>query len=278
MNTVYCRDLCDVFAKKSVTDAFFGSDRCIDGNPVTRIYIGSYFCGNMFLLLAKEGVLRSLAENARKFSLRMTLVIPDLAERHLAPALALVSEALEKYGDVIDELSANDIPMLVYLRRLYPDVGLASGRLINKTLRDARDADFFSGEESPKVFGAYYRALFSENRVSCVEIDNFTKSIDIPASAREPEVAVHLPFVYATTCKICEFAAVGKELPKKFRPSDTCSYECLSRAVEYTVFTNGGSVPYFKFGCGVFFKNPDLQITGAHSLRYVWNGTEEVTE
>lgn len=271
MKEVFCRDLCDVFAKKSITDAFFDGDMTVAGHRAERIYIGSYFCGNMFLLLGRGGLLASLADRARRASLRITLVLPDLAERHLDAALALVDEALSLHGDVVDEVSVGDIPLLAHLRKLYPHLQIAAGRLINKTLRDVRDADFFNRKEEPKVLSPYYLDLFRKYGISCIEIDNFSKEIVIP-DIGETEIAVHLPFVYATSCKICEFASVGKEISKKFRPSDTCGYECLSRAVEYGVQTAEGRVTYYKYGCGVYFKNEELRMAGAENVRYIYNG------
>ena len=275
MSVVYCWDLCDVFAKKSVTDDFF-CNRSVGANPVERIYLGSYFCGNMFMLLSNKELFASLAERARRFSLHITLVVPVLPERYVDGALKLISSLLTDWSDVVDELSVNDIPMLAFLRRSYPHVKICAGRLINKTLRDIRDREFFEIKQEPKVFGDYYMRVFEENGISCVEIDNTAREIEIPLYADNMEVAIHLPYVYATTCNICEFASIDKNYDHKFRPSDKCSYECLTRAVEYDVSTQDGSVKYYKFGCGVYFKNENLKINRTDNIRYIYNSERGV--
>lgn len=62
----------------------------------------------------------------------MTLVIPVFSEKDLEKGKKLLTELMDTYGDLIDEITVNDIGMLAYVKKLF-DKKINLGRLFLKT-------------------------------------------------------------------------------------------------------------------------------------------------
>lgn len=108
---------------------------------VERLYAGSNFCSKYFLN-QPQGLWREAFSLCRSERIAATLVIPVVPQRDLFGVCRLMDELLDSYGDVIDEITVNDVGMLAYCRECCGR-SLNLGRLFFKEPRDPRFPSLF---------------------------------------------------------------------------------------------------------------------------------------
>ena len=276
-----------------------------------RVYVGSYFCENYFLSLS-DGFFDSLQEFCLHYDLASTLVIPIFGQAFIKRGQARALDVLDRYCELFDEVIVNDVASFfdleAWLSNRADAAGVASnvfanherlpklglGRLFCKEARDARYASMLDSMTRPGLSEEAAACLTEQQRRHpntrpLVEIDPMSAIVDVSeiiasseraaafaqSSGQKPqiEIAIHLPFCYATTGRNCGPASVNEPDSSKFRLGRGCSNHCLR--LSQGCLTDEGA-RYIKHGRTYYFENPGCQIAGTDSWRIVYSALEGV--
>ena len=231
-----------------------------------RLYVGSNFCSQYFLRQSMS-LWREAFALCRREGMAATLVVPVVSQRDLAEACQLVEEILTSYGDMVDEITVNDVGMFAYCRqRCGRAINL--GRLFFKEPRDPRYADLFETRHAVGL-PAVLTGLFSHGEVAGIEIDPTHAALDLSevrGFLPQVSVGVHMPYCYLSTGNVCEFAGIGRPVREKFRPNAPCAMECARCSVGY-------GLPYgtrmLKWGRTVYFPNHGCTVCEGEDFRMI---------
>lgn len=210
-----------------------------------RIYVGSYFCANYFVNLDLKRIREVLGDEVK-----LTLVVPILNQRNLSLGKEKIRKACRFFGEQLDEITINEYGLLGFIKNEIP-CKLNLGRLLLKDNRDPRVDDFYSRCAEPKGFTQMFVDILRKYNVTSVEIDEIYEKISVTKLPKEVELGVHFPYMYISTGHICEIASNTKEVSKKFRAGDSCSYSCKDVHLSYDG-TEG--LTYVKLGKGIYVK------------------------
>ena len=276
-----------------------------------RVYVGSYFCENFFLGLS-DGFHEAVRELCLRHEMGATLVIPIVGQAFYDRATRRIADVLDRFADVYDEVVVSDVGMFFDLQRWFaglstgPDSGIAIsyagmqpsvaprlglGRLFSKELRDARYAEMLDRVSMPALSAEADACLSFQSQNAqgllrpLVEIDPTSNVVDVSKLLEgigdhlgadcPPEcadIAIHLPFCYATTGRNCSPASVDEPDSEKFRLGRGCSRHCLRMAQGY--LTDEGA-RYVKHGRTYYFANPACRIAGTDRWRIVYAAAHE---
>ena len=264
-------NLCDVLPSNEASQKYL--DQVLSQDfTYNRVYIGSYFCSNKFFSVKSRSIIRLIDTFASK-GIPISLVVPIFAQHHLSKGIELIQKIANDYYGTIDEIVVNDLGMLQHMYDIYKSkanrIKIVAGRMLNKTYRDIRDEEYFSLECIPKCLNEYYISLYEHYGIQTIELDNSFNSLTLPEKFNKFCFAVHTPLCYVTKCNICEFASITKSISQKFRTTDTCSYECMGRYIQYSN-GNDNTVIHYKIGCGVYFENKSINIK-TDKIRTIYN-------
>ena len=252
-----------------------------------RVYVGSYFCESYFCRL--DGAFHeSLRAFCERHDVRATMVVPLAGQAFLSDVDCRLDEALERFGDLYDEVVVNDVARFHYLRERAGARGAGTricfGRLLSKEMRDARIAQLMERHVAPTLSAEVRECLavypgsgapgpdagLTEVAHPLIELDPVASTLDVSAilaAAPQARIAVHLPYCFATTGRNCTAASIERPLEEKFRFGRSCSLECLRVRQDY--LTDEGA-RYVKHGRTFLFENPGCAIEGASSWRVVY--------
>ena len=165
-----------------------------------------------------------------------------------------------------------------------PRLGL--GRLFSKGLRDARYPELRDRASQPELSAEASMCLgllaksATDAPAPLVEVDpmstvvDVSKLIDDIGNCIEPthqpnatEIAIHLPYCYATTGRNCGPASIDEPDSEKFRLGRGCSRHCLR--INQGYLTDEGA-RYLKHGRTYYYENPTCQIAGTDSWRIIY--------
>ena len=244
-----------------------GSDHFANAD---RLYVGANFCARYFLRYLSSAMEELSAKGF--FGKKVTLVLPIFSEEYLSAGKDLISKTLRTYADFVDEITANDAAMLLYVKDAFPSVVLNVGRLMNKDARDIRYDDNYNAPYTPAALTVGY-SLFEgiKDRIGRFEFDLVRRFLKLnnPFGIK---AAVYYPYVYQTTGNICETAGIHRPIDGKFRASGACAFECADVILNYTS-REGGS--YVKVGKTVYFEEKDFSAEG-EDVRLIYEPIEEV--
>ena len=258
-------------------------DSFADAEP-ERVYIGSSFCPQLFELF-NESRTAMLAEWCAGNDVNITLVTPIATERSIESCESNIERLVETCGGVIDEVTANDFGMLDFLAeladRVAPETPLRInvGRLMSKDTRDPRDTAYDKTPHVPRLLERDWRGWRNLDRlaqtwpISGIELDPTHAQLDLSSLPDDMTVALYGPLCYMSTGQICEFASIGKETDRKFRPNDSCQLQCQRTALRYR---GASGTMFHKIGRSVFFERPDCKVAGASNYRFVFAPLKEV--
>ncbi|MDE7430748.1 MAG: hypothetical protein K2N34_02360, partial [Lachnospiraceae bacterium] len=243
-------------------------------------YMGSYFCDEFFLRNDYDSLIE-LVQGINK-NIHVTLVLPIFCEKNLKKGKELIDILMQKYIDVIDEVTVNDYGMLTYMRNNY-NRKMNMGRLFFKDYRDPRYPEYFVDTWKPKGFHKRLKDNIERFGIHEVEIDITHKSVDL---SENPGcvVGLHTPYTYMTTGKICEYASMYRPVQKKFRPNISCVRECLNAFIQYNL---GDERTWVRVGRTVYFENNCFKLansgeksadTDARIIYFPMNEIMEITE
>jgi len=188
---------------------------------VTSLHYGNEFCER---LIPKRAALESAIRASEGAALELWLVTPTLTDRGVDSIGELVAMLPEGSGVV-----ANDWGLIHHLRGSHPRLRIAAGRLLCKMLKEPRIASPQHMELGGHGFmSPGLEALISRLGVEVIEIDAppFASVEDLHAPG--VSVALHLPFGFATTGRICRIGSLHQEPAAKFASGHNCAHECLT--------------------------------------------------
>lgn len=199
-----------------------------------QIQIGSYTCGNYFL-----GLLHWLNQNLLPVDLTgYDLVIPVFSESQLEKFRSHMTDmVIQKARYIV----VNDWGIL----RSFS--GRQKVRLGRQLFRDYRDHRYPAYEES-RTYQAKVGTLIAALRnmkyeIAAVENDLIT--INYQTDLDPIDIYYHFPYRQISSAHICEFAAIGKPVEKKFIPDDDCNFQCFDVKIHH-------ESGYLKIGRNIF--------------------------
>lgn len=256
---------------------------------IDRLYAGSSFCAAAFGHSAGRSALASLARACEALHVPCTLTVPAATEIEL-PALKRSMENALALCPAIDEVTVNDYGMLDWMANRTA-LRLNIGRLFSRDLRDPRYEGGFPDCYRPALIPEALEAIMGEySQVGGIELDPAGLTVDISAAPALATVAVHVPYLFATTGKHCSVApARPGGVPAS--SGDACAQECCGSMVTHCLFPQvqgdapaegGGQMGdgvvgegarelyYLKRGKTVYVLNDGVRVTGQRPYRLVY--------
>ena len=181
----------------------------LSGHPifsanVKRLYIGNDFC---FERLPSAELLHAFLKIAESQGFHVTLCFPFLYERQLTAIHNLLSVLNEwscssgKQAEVV----VNDWGALNMLHRVYPDVDLVLGRLLNRRKKDPREEwhwqknSYLPGYQSNFLNSTCIQSILSRYGFHRYEFESTTQKPLLP----EGNHTLHFPFYQLNTSTYC---------------------------------------------------------------------------
>ncbi|MDO5145507.1 MAG: hypothetical protein Q4D60_00740 [Eubacteriales bacterium] len=243
--------------------------------PLERIYAGSSFCSQYFL---HSNWWEHLVSWCRKKEVPLTLTLPVFTQKDLEKGKEKVEEILTIAGDVLDEITVNDVGMLCYISSGY-EKKLNMGRLFFKDSRDVRVRDYDKGEMTPSLLTHDVEQWSMGRKIHAVELDTMSRYVNLGnCHLEDVELCVHGPFCYMTTGNICKFASIHKETEQKFRPNASCSMECAGIYEHYRRKFAERDTDVVRFGRTVYYLNNESRIVGKGIGRKLYFPLREAKE
>lgn len=261
---MFCINLCDIFnldqKKEYSLVKYINMIEAMAFNMIDRIYFGSYFCDQYFM---RFNGYNELIQYCRNKHVNMTLVIPVMSQNVLDIGKKRIWEICGCADNVIDEITVNDLGMMSYISKC-GKYKLNLGRLFFKNPRDCRVPEYINCKVVPGLLSELNQEFWARQSVRCVELDSTNQIIDVSEFANMGiELALHLPYCYITTGKICKFASIHKSIQKKFRPNVNCQMECMYITDTYWGDTTANSDQIIcRIGRTLYFENSNVKILG----------------
>lgn len=187
---------------------------------IERLEFGSNFCPLEFLRSTWDMKMQLWQGFSQRYSVPLTLVLP-ITNESLLPALKRrVAQLLQDYKELIDEVVVNDYGMLEWVSNSF-EVNLGIGRLFSKDLRDPRYAEAFPAVYRPALLTGGL-ALLKEQypRITFAEFDPAGWSVDLSGAPLGVVPALHTPYFFASTGRICEAASAQLGHPFSAGPAN----------------------------------------------------------
>jgi hypothetical protein len=241
----------------------------------SRCAFGAEFCEH---LIPSPDALESAFDAARSHGLAFSFLTPYVSDEGVAALRPLFALLARKGGA---EVVFNDWGTLNLLRREFPSLTPAQGRLLNKSLRDPRVTSMYaSNPQRPLPTGSApasslsvlqrsnldcdsYARLLARFGVRLVEMDNLPQGNDLSFADHGLEIGVYLPFGFISTSRICMAAGLHYSKRDKFQPGAPCRHECQTHLLEYTYtnspFANRDQKFYLK-GNSYFYANAEASL------------------
>lgn len=270
---MFCVNLCDIFNlntnNEDYIEKFLMKIEKMTQNKVERIFLGSYFCDRFFLNFKGYKV---LLQFCKAKGIYVTLVIPVFSQNTLNIGKERISKICRSFEGMIDEITVNDLGMLYYVQN-FNKYKVNLGRLFFKNPRDCRIPSYTDSTVTPAFISKLNLDFWKKQSINCIELDPTNQILDVSeAKNLDVMIALHSPYCYMTTGKICKFASIHKSINKKFRPNVTCQMECMYISDTYT-----GHIPQtncdpmiYRFGRTLFFENDEVKIIGKNQERLIY--------
>lgn len=205
-----------------------------DKKKVDRLYFGSEFCQYR---LAPLSIVKKALLFSRNHDLFFTFATPYVHEekfKQLAEILSFLNEESQIAKDRI-EVVVNDWGVYHFVRRNCPHLSILIGRLLNKTIRDPRIAQFYNKSEAPKeaknyfkgtgLFSSSFQEFLGEDRLVGIEFDELIQGQIVPDTT-ELTTAFHYPFGCVASGNACMVGFIDSEKKDKFRGDPKCKQQC----------------------------------------------------
>jgi len=215
-----------------------GIYHAIRQKTVCRLQIGSYTCGNYFENLIKWMSNHPLSKETDGYD----LVLPVFSESQL--------EKLHTADSVLREaqhIVVNDYGMLRYFSG---DKRVRLGRLLFRDYRDHRYPEY-EGNSAYQAKTSALVAALSEMGYEIFSVENDLITASYTVDLGKIDVFYHFPYRQISSTHICEFAAIGKPVEKKFIPDDVCSLQCFDVKIRH-------ESGYVKIGRNIFDVLPEV--------------------
>lgn len=224
---------------------------------INRIYVGTSFCGELFI----KTILEDMEYIASCFGnkIRVNLTIPVFTESCFIQGKSIINTLLDKFADLIDEITVNDIGIYNYVLN-YSKYKVFLGRLLRRVARDSRYKDY--NELMTDV--EYDEKIAFGEQISGLEIDINTKKLNFSKFPTSILPVIHFPFVFVTTGQICDFAALNSNIYEKFVSEEKCSTECQRLFLKYVTEYKQ---TYYRLGKAIYFKCDGFEVRNCNVYR-----------
>lgn len=240
-----------------------------------RIYIGDEFCSNRLPSLTE---MKHFSQFAQERNLGITLLTPVLTDDGIEKCSPLFDYLKKRHSEA--EVVVNDLGVLFYLKREYPQFYLSAGRLFNKGVKDPRLPDSREAKEllSDSTFDQpCFQEKMAELSVTRLERDIMPYSNGI---GKTPDfglkTSVYFPFGYVTTGRICWTASFRQPSEQRFVPPGVCSMPCNTMTLKledrrfYLPVIQNGNTLFYVYTRAML---SSLMEEAEHKdLRLVWQG------
>lgn len=219
-----------------------------------RIYFGEEFCENR---LQEPEDFKAVQQIVKGRNKALTCVFPYLTDKGI--------NKLDETLELIDvdneglEIVANDWGTVYHLRRLYPNINVIPGRLLNKIKRDPRikSAEEFLDEKAYDIFknsnlltNSSLKFLKSQN-IKAIEFDYPMQGLNLKET--DLNYYVHFPVGYISTGRHCIFN------PSVFKSGH--NYKCNAKLCEKVTLKEENeafSARVYQKGNTVFYYNNSI--------------------
>jgi hypothetical protein len=229
--------------------------RTIPGR-VERVYVGDEFCVHR---LPDLSGLQELSRSAAGKGCEVTLLTPPVTDDGLEKCSRLFQYLEREVPGT--EVVVNDWGVLCLLRKEYPSLVAATGRLLNKGFKDPRLVDpdgaaEISEDARDLLNGCTFDNPRFQGKLLEMGVRRFEKDL-LPYG--EPRIeswngigtSVYFPFGYVSTGRVCWVASFKSQAAKKFAPLDSCHGSCEGLLLEmgtadsrFRMFEGGNTVFY----------------------------------
>ncbi len=219
-----------------------------------RIYIGDEFCPAR--MPDPQGVSKFITFAGKK-DLSLTLLTPVLTDQGIEHCTGLFDRL--KQWNSTTEVVVNDLGVLFFLKKNYPDFKLSMGRLFNKGFKDPR-LEVKEIRVSEKMNGLLNDCSFNQKNIQVLaegldiqglEQDLLPYADPIGVSTSRLKTAVYFPFGYVTTGRICFTSGLNHNSDTRFKITNCCSSPCVTQCLElkqsnlaFKLFQNGNAIFY----------------------------------
>ena len=219
-----------------------------------RIYVGDEFCPTR---LPDPPELSRFCESADRKNLPLTLLTPVLTDQGIEHCSPLF-DRLNQWNPEA-EVVVNDIGVLFFLKKNYPEFQLSMGRLFNKGFKDPRlkirDLPSSKGMESILNDCSFdhqnFQALAENLGVHRLEQDLMPYADPGFTSLSRLKTTVYFPFGYVTTGRVCFTAGLNQKPDNRFRLAGKCSSPCTTQSLSlkhpslaFKLFQKGNTIFY----------------------------------
>ncbi|MGE4385393.1 MAG: hypothetical protein AB7E39_05985 [Endomicrobiaceae bacterium] len=229
-----------------------------------RIYFGDEFCQ------MKMPGIKDLKILISKSSIRkISVVLPYLTDKYFEQATRLAA-FISKNPFVFDEIIFNDWGFFYFIRKNYPEIKLALGRLLTKQKTDPFATEIIANKQKitasrhnifvPKKVSAEAVEYFGEtlvnskifqkfmvqNNILRIEIDNVNWDINVKLP-KNIKASVYYPYVKISTTRFCGYLNMLGE---------NCSKQCRKFSIELKKYRS--QYNYIINGNAVVFRNDKL--------------------
>ena len=219
-------------------------------NTACRLQIGSYTCGGHFFGLTQWLKKNPLPADAAGYD----LVLPVFSESQL-DWLSVADDILKCARHIV----VNDYGLL---RHFSGDKRVRLGRLLFRDYRDHRYKEY----ETNRTYQAKAVSLINVLREMGYEIfsvENDMITADYAVDLGQIHIYYHFPYRQVSSAHICEFAAIGKPVEKKFIPDDACAFQCFDVKIRH-------EAGYMKIGRSVFDILPESWLSAMPRSRIIY--------
>lgn len=209
----------------------------IDSLMDNRLYLGSYFCENYFFKLSQT------IKYFKSMNTKIVIVVPIFSDENLKKGLKEINFIIESLGKDLDYFVINDIGLLNYFLKEYPNINVCLGRLMLKKTRDIR---YIEDNEFDDVI--LLNRIFPKQVIG-IESDG----IKVINPSKQITVFYHNTYHYISCTRYCFFASLHNK--NKFRINSNCCLECNYLLFESRLGNSNATKTdlFYRLGKGVYF-------------------------
>jgi hypothetical protein len=242
-----------------------------------RVYFGSEFC--QYRLPSLAAVKKALAYSWHN-GFEFTFASPYVHNQKFYLLLEILEDlhqTASTAGRSI-EVVVNDWGVYHHVRTHFPSLRIVIGRLLNKTIRDPRIADFYDEGNVPESARNVVRetGLFSDGfsrfletaNVVGLEFDELVQEHNLTQHTSPYRLTFHFPFGCVASGSACMVGFIETEKKAKFRGDPECKQQCQLYTFELKnrKFTEMEHRIFQKGNTAFYAYNPDIVRKGMEGI------------
>ncbi|WP_286884897.1 hypothetical protein [Aneurinibacillus sp. UBA3580] len=228
-----------------------------------RIYFGSEFC--QYRLPSLSTVKKALAYSWHN-GFEFTFASPYVHNQKFHLLLEILEDLHQTAGVAgrSIEVVLNDWGVYHHVRTNFPSLHIVIGRLLNKTIRDPRIADYYDDERAPEsarnvvketgLFSDSFSRFLESANVVGIEFDELVQEHKLAQHKSPYRLSFHFPFGCVASGNACMVGFMEASKKEKFRGDPECKQQCQLYTfelknrqftdMEYRIFQKGNTAFY----------------------------------